>query len=190
MFANALSLALFAGTAMASPAESSTTAIAPSDAFGIMALRSASTIHFASLQAAHDSIFLQLPSQNATCEPTTPDYATFTLSEDGSLYLYRTSGPLQQLFVDRSGLGQGQLGYTTGDQSPPRNAERTKFVIDEAGDLTFNGAGFLACPNSIDGAWSVWVNAGVSGPGGNSDCLGFSARTAKDDNANSCEYTK
>ncbi|KAI0456701.1 hypothetical protein F5B21DRAFT_466479 [Xylaria acuta] len=213
MLANALSLALFAGAAMASPCKPSTTApsystapsstystpagpsstvIAPGDAFGIMALRSASPIHFAQVDAALNSIFLNLPSQNATCDGgAIANSATFSLSEDGGLYLYRRSGTPQQLFVDRSGMGQGKLGYTTGAQPGPRNGERTKFTIDEYGDISFNGAGFLACPNSIDGAWSVWVDAGFSNPGGNSDCLGFAARAVKAAGTpNSCEYTQ
>ncbi|KAI0869893.1 hypothetical protein GGS24DRAFT_136696 [Hypoxylon argillaceum] len=201
MFANVLSLALFAGAAMASPCPATTspttssTAIVAGDKFGLLALRSASPIHFAQFGAALSSIFLDLPAQNATCDdgskPTTANYATFTLSEDGGLYLYAASATPQQLFVDRSGMGQGKLGYTTGAQPAPKNGERTAFTIDEAGDLSFNGAGFIACPNSIDGAWSVWVDAGVAEPAGNSGCLGLSARATKiADAANSCLYTQ
>ncbi|GAW18691.1 hypothetical protein ANO14919_081720 [Xylariales sp. No.14919] len=210
MLANVLSLAALAGAAMASPCKPSpttsapsystvpspsSTAIAPGEPFGLMALRSASPIHFAQFGAALSSVFLNLPSQNATCDdgenPTTADYATFTLSEEGELYLYRQSATPQQLFVDRSGMGQGKLGYTTGAQPGPRNGERTAFSLDDYNDLSFNGAGFLACPNSIDGAWSVWVDAGVSSPGGNSDCLGLSARAVKIAGAaNSCVYTQ
>ncbi|KAI0098017.1 hypothetical protein GGR51DRAFT_539020 [Nemania sp. FL0031] len=204
MLANALSLALFAGAALASPCKPSTTtsastptstAVVPGDKFGLLALRSASPIHFAEFSAALSSIFLNLPAQNATCDngstPTTADSATFTLSEDGALYLYAASATPQQLYVDRSGMGQGKLGYTTGAQPAPRNGERTAFAIDEYGDLSFNGAGFIACPNSIDGAWSVWVDAGVANPAGNSGCLGLSARTVKiADTPNSCLYTQ
>ncbi|KAK5637522.1 hypothetical protein RRF57_013237 [Xylaria bambusicola] len=195
MFSNALSFAFLAGAAMASrstPTPSST--IGPDEPFGLMSLRSASPIHFGQFQAALSSIFLFLPSQNATCDdgqkPTNPNYATFALSEDGGLYLYANSATPQQLFVDRSGMGQGKLGYTTGAQPAPRNSERTAFSIDEYGDLSFNGAGFIACPNSIDGAWTIWVDAGFANPGGNSDCLGLAARTVKiEEGANSCSYT-
>jgi hypothetical protein len=211
MFTNALSLALFVGAAMASPCKPSSstptystptsstapssTAIAPGDKFGIMALRSASPIHFAQVDAALGSIFLNLPSQNATCDdgtkPTTAEYATFTLSDGGGLYLYAASATPQQLYVDRSGMGQGKLGYTTGAQPGPRNSERTGFTLDQYDDLSFNGAGFLACPNSIDGAWSVWVDTNVSNPGGNSGCLGFNARAVKiAGTPNSCLYTQ
>lgn len=193
MFAKALSLALVAGTAMAGPITAGTT-IAPGDKFVLTALRSASPIHFASVSAAKRSIFLNLPSQGATCDdgskPTDPNFATFTLSEDGGLYLYAASATPQQLFADRSGMGQGKLGYTTGAEPGPKNGERTGFVVDEYGDLTLGGSGFVACPSSIDGAWSVWVSTGVANPGGNSDCLGFSARASKIETApNSCLYT-
>ncbi|KAI1270865.1 hypothetical protein F5Y07DRAFT_384914 [Xylaria sp. FL0933] len=208
MLANALSLVVLAGAAMASPCKPSTTtpsysttpttspsptstAVGPNEPFGLMALRSASPIHFARFGAALSSIFLNLPSQNATCaDPAAADYATFTLSEDGGLYLFSTSGPRQQLFVDRSGMGQGKLGYTTGDQPGPHYGERTTFAVDETNHLSFNGAGFIACPNSIDGAWSVWVDSGFPNPGGNSDCLGLSALAVKiTDSPNSCSYT-
>ncbi|KAI0424541.1 hypothetical protein F5Y09DRAFT_324088 [Xylaria sp. FL1042] len=212
MLTNALSLVALAGAAMASPCKPSTTipsysvtsttsasptstVIGPNEPFGLMALRSASPIHFAQFSAARSSIFLNLPSQNTTCDdgtkPTTANSATFTLSEDGGLYLYSTSAPYQQLFVDRSGMGQGVTGYTTGAQPGPRNGERTKFSVDESGYLSFNGAGFIACPNSIDGAWSIWVDAGVSNPGGNSGCLGLTALAVKiTDAPNSCSYTQ
>ncbi|KAI1311995.1 hypothetical protein F5Y03DRAFT_261855 [Xylaria venustula] len=212
MLVNALSLAALVGAAMASPCKPSTTTpsystspttsasptstvIAPNEPFGVMSLRSASPIHFAQFDAALNSIFLYLPSQNATCDDgtksTTADSATFSLSEDGSLYLYSTSNPPQQLFVDRSGMGQGKLGYTTGAQPGPRNGERTSFAIDDYGYLSFNGAGFLACPNSIGGAWSVWVDVGIANPGGNSDCLGLGALAVKiTDSPNSCTYTE
>lgn len=85
--------------------------------------------------------------------------------------------------------GQGNLGYTTGAQPPPRNGERTGWVLDEVGDLTLNGAGFIACPNSIDGAWSLWVSAGVNQPGGNEGCLSISARATEVKNPDSCVYT-
>ncbi|KAH6651969.1 hypothetical protein BKA67DRAFT_343142 [Truncatella angustata] len=218
MFTNVLSLAVFAGAAMAVPcqpsgttspsysaaaasstvsasASASATAIAAGDKFGLMALRSASPVHFAQFDAALSSVFLNLPSQNATCDdgtqPTTADYATFTLSEDGELYLYAASATPQQLYADRSGMGQGKFGYTTGAQPAPRNGERTTFAIDQYGDLTLNGSGFIACPNSIDGAWSVWADAGVANPAGNSDCLGISVRAVEiAGTPNSCVYTQ
>ncbi|KAL0943603.1 cell wall protein PhiA [Colletotrichum truncatum] len=158
--------------------------------FHLMALRSASPIHFSQLQAAKSSIFLQLPSQGASCDQqNATEAATFTIGDDGGLYLYAASATPQQLYADRSGMGQGNLGYTTGAQPGPRNGERTGWTIDAYGDLTLRGSSFLACPNSIDNAWSVWVSAGVSQPAGLTDCLGFSARAVPVANPNSCSYT-
>ncbi|KAK6074955.1 Cell wall protein phiA [Seiridium cupressi] len=210
MYTNALSLlALFAGVSVASPMPSGTTTDAasstaasatssasasstaiPADAkFGLMALRSASPVHFAQFDAALGSVFLNLPAQNASCDAGAADSATFYLS-DGGLYLYAASATPQQLYADRSGMGQGKFGYTTGAESGPRNGERTTFALDQYGDLTLNGAGFLACPNSIDGAWSVWVDAGVAEPAGNSDCLGISVRAVEIAEPNGCVYTE
>ncbi|OTA58958.1 cell wall protein PhiA [Hypoxylon sp. EC38] len=163
--------------------------LSPDAKFSLMALRSASEVHFASFEAAKSSIFLNLPSQNASCDAGPADYATFYL-QDGSLYLYAASATPQQLYVDPSGMGQGKLGYTTGAQPPPQKSLRTKFELDEYNDLTFNGAGFLACPNSIDGAWSVWVSAGVDQPAGNEGCLGISVRAVEVLEPNGCLYTE
>lgn len=165
----------------------------PADAkFQLMALRSASPVHFSKFQAALSSVFLQLPSQNATCDDreavAASEAATFYL-QDGGLYLYAASATPQQLYADRSGMGQGKLGYTTGAQPAPRNAERTGWAVDGFGDLTLDGAGFIACPNSIEGSWSVWVSAGVSQPAGNSDCLGVSVRAVQVTEPNGCLYT-
>ncbi|KAF6825240.1 cell wall protein PhiA [Colletotrichum musicola] len=165
----------------------------PADAkFQLMALRSASPVHFSKFQAALSSVFLQLPSQNATCDDreavAASEAATFYL-QDGGLYLYAASATPQQLYADRSGMGQGKLGYTTGAQPAPRNAERTGWAVDSFGDLTLDGAGFLACPNSIENSWSVWVSAGVSQPAGNADCLGVSVRAVQVSEPNSCSYT-
>ncbi|CAG9992760.1 unnamed protein product [Clonostachys byssicola] len=159
-------------------------------AFGIMALRSASPIHFGQFGAAARSVFINLPAQNATCDGEAPTGAIFYL-KDGGLYLYGNT-LTQQLYADRSGMGQGKFGYITGDEGKPRNGELTTWAIDENDNLSLNGAGWLACPNSIDGAWSVWVNAGTDKPGFNEGCLGFSARTVPlDDNfAVKCDYTQ
>ncbi|OLN86996.1 Cell wall protein phiA [Colletotrichum chlorophyti] len=161
----------------------------PADAkFQLMSLRSASPVHFSRFQAAKGSIFLQLPSQNATCDSEDTGAATFYL-KDGGLYLYAASATPQQLYADRSGMGQGNLGYTTGAQPGPRNGERTGWTIDSYGDLTLDGAGFLACPNSIEGAWSIWVSAGINNPAGNTGCLGISVRAVQINEPNSCSYT-
>ncbi|KAF6822810.1 cell wall protein [Colletotrichum plurivorum] len=194
----ALSLATVASalptfTAVTNGTTNGTAPSLPADAkFQLMALRSASPVHFSKFQAALSSVFLQLPSQNATCDDreavAASEAATFYL-QDGGLYLYAASATPQQLYADRSGMGQGKLGYTTGAQPAPRNAERTGWAVDSFGDLTLDGAGFLACPNSIEGSWSVWVSAGIAQPAGLEDCLGVSVRAVQVAEPNSCSYT-
>ncbi|KAI2463891.1 cell wall protein PhiA [Annulohypoxylon bovei var. microspora] len=185
-FTAAASLFLGVSTALPQAAGGSLSSDAK---FTLMALRSASDIHFAGFEAAKSSLFLHLPSQDASCDAGAAESATFYL-KDGGLYLYAASAAPQQLYADRSGMGQGKLGYTTGAQPAPTNGERTPFTLDENNDLTLDGAGFLACPNSIDGAWSVWVSAGVDQPAGNSGCLSFSARAVEAPTPNGCLYTE
>ncbi|KAJ3458952.1 hypothetical protein MRS44_013061 [Fusarium solani] len=156
--------------------------------FELLALRSASDIHFSPVQAALNHLFLHLPHQKATCDAKPDNHATFSLV-DGELYLYRKSGMRQKLYVDRSGMGQGILGYTTGNEPGPRNGERKGWKINKYGDLTFDGAGFIACTDSTKGSWSVGISIGLSNPGGNEHCLGFTARTITTRKPNSCKYT-
>ncbi|KAL2755435.1 hypothetical protein ACRALDRAFT_1064444 [Sodiomyces alcalophilus JCM 7366] len=187
--------ALFAAAASASPVRRSTctedTGNTNFGPFGIMALRSASPIHFAQAGAAQNGLYLNLPEQNATCtgDGPSPPGAIFTLV-DGKLYLYAEPEPYQQIFVDRSGMGQGILGYITGDQGTPRYAELEGWELDANDNLSFKGAGLIACPNSLDGAWKIWASVGINKPAGQEGCLGFSPRAIELTEPKSCEYTQ
>ncbi|KAL2802830.1 hypothetical protein BJX63DRAFT_98077 [Aspergillus granulosus] len=164
------------------------TCSAPSkpEPFGLVAISSGDAVHFSGFNAALRSIFAGLPSQNATCDGADDGFATFYI-EDGALFLY---GPNeQQIFVDRSGMGQGKIGYTVGDESGPRNGERTGWAINSNNHLQFDGNDLIACPNSIDGAYSIWASAGISNPGGNEGCVGIAARVEKESEPISCTYS-
>ncbi len=158
--------------------------------FNLLAIRSGSAIQYASFSAALSSLFANLPAQNATCDNPGTETATFTLS-NGTLNLYAASATPQTFFVDRSGMGQGKLGYTTGAQPAPTNAERVGWEIRD-GYLYFGDAGLIACPNSVDGAWSVWVSTGVQNPAGNSDCTPFAPKVVEvlEGDQVSCVYTQ
>lgn len=86
-------------------------------------------------------------------------------------------------------VGQGKIGYTTGAQPTPRNGERKGWAIKD-GHLQFAKHDLIACPNSIDGAWSIWASAGNANPGGNKDCVGIAARIEETSNPNGCRYTE
>ncbi|KAH7171259.1 hypothetical protein EDB81DRAFT_778066 [Dactylonectria macrodidyma] len=169
-----------AGVVSAAPASTNT--------FEVLSLRSASGIHFTGFQASNNNIRLKQATQGATCKSPTDNLATFKLV-DGNLFLYHEGTTPQQLFVDRSGMGQGKLGYTTNVKEIPTRWERTGWAVDGNGDLKFKGVGFLACPSG-DGSWNVWMNAGFSQPGGSSGCLSLTARAIKIGKPNSCTYTQ
>lgn len=102
------------------------TSIEDGATFNLMALRSASDIHFASFNAALSSIMLKLPQPNATCDyGESGDAATFYL-QDGEMYLYAASATPQQLFVDRSGMGKAY-------PSPPHFFFKKKIAMKEIG---------------------------------------------------------
>lgn len=72
--------------------------------FDVMALRSASPIHFAQVSAARSGLFLGLPHPNATCKGESSGHATFYMADE-ELALYSCEGETQRVFVDRSGMG-------------------------------------------------------------------------------------
>lgn len=175
---------------MVSAAPKKTTA----EIFQGLALRSASDIHFNYLQASEERFSLKLKKQGASCDRNVKtNEATFVLS-DGELFLYKTDNPPQQVYVDRSWMGQGTMGYTTGAQPRPRNAEEKGWALDKTGNLTFDGKGFIACPNTDkkdkpDGTWAVWVYAGVDQPGWGKNCVSFDVRAAKVSKPVGCYYS-
>jgi hypothetical protein len=144
------------------------------DTFIIMAIRSASPIHYARIQAKSSGFVLGAPTQGAECGLVSPNNTQFTLdASTGDVYLYTPNTP-EQAVVDRSGMGQGHSGYTNGVAPIGTNQECGPFVVDEEGSLVFNATngavGFQVCPGAVGGGYSVWL-AGATDPGGNKDCI-------------------
>ena len=144
------------------------------------------------IQAYKGGLRVDGPPQGNQCGPVNPDYAVFSIIENGDMYLY-TPNPPQQLFVDRSGMGQGVIGYTQGVQPIGRNQERGPFSVTDEGDLVFgkdnSTVGFQACPNALGGGYSIWLQ-GVDNPGGNSDCKDVAVKVEVVQNALKCVYTQ
>ncbi|KAJ5274117.1 hypothetical protein N7478_009242 [Penicillium angulare] len=178
---NILFAASVAATASALPSTQSET-------FNVVSIHSGSDVQYDGFNAAKSSILAGLKSQGASCARPKDQDATFYI-KDGALYLYAASATPQEIYVDRSGMGQGKIGYTTGAQPAPKNSERKGWAIKND-HLQFAGNDLIACPNSIDGAWSIWASAGVANPGGNKDCVGIAARIEKTSKPNSCLYTE
>ena len=161
--------------------------IGPNQVFQIMTLRTGTPLQYGTVTANRRGLQVNNPSQKAFCGPEPRDYAQFSLTEEGELYLY-TANPPQQMYVDRSGMGQGIIQYTTGVQGMPRNGERKGFSITADNYLQFDGAGFQACPSSDNTGYNIWLG-GQENPAGNKDCIPFTAQALKVEDPVKCSYT-
>jgi hypothetical protein len=176
----------------------------PGDVFKLVALpKVANEIECEPFQAKNGGLLIGDDFQSANCTTRLPrDYASFVLNGQGEVFLYTGSTPddfqTQQIYLDRSGMGQGVIQYTTGlNQSFGRNSEVGPFKITaETSDLVLenrNGVvtAFQACPPS-DGdklrGWSVWL-AGNPKPAGSEGCVELNARAVKDDKPEACQYS-
>ncbi|KAM0351800.1 hypothetical protein ACHAPU_002312 [Fusarium lateritium] len=189
-FKTLFTVSLLSGLAFAAPSEKATKSC--EKPFGLIALRSASPIHFAEFSASHGGLLLNLPEskQKATCKGKSHGVAEFRI-KDGELYLYNTGKEQQKLYTDRSGMGQGVLQYSS-HGSISKNAESKGWKVDKSGDLFFgkDNASFIACPNGPNKSWNVWVNVGNDRPGfSEKECLGFNARVEYLKEGTSCVYT-
>ena len=172
------------------------------DIFRLMSLRTGTAIHYGNVQAKDGSLVINSPDQNnKTCavngdrDNTTSgiNYASFSLDQDnGSVYIYTFNPPLQ-LYVDRSGMGQGNVRYTTGVQPIGKNQERGPFKINDDGDLVFaaggltGDVGFQACPGAVGGGWKIWLS-GVDKPAGSEGCTPFTMKALKEAEPKKCLY--
>jgi hypothetical protein len=168
------------------------------DVFRLKTVRSGSAIQYADVQAKNGGFVIGSPSQNSSCavggtQTILPDvnYASFSIdTSDGGLYLY-TDNPPHQAFVDRSGMGQGVIGYTTGVQPIGKNQQRGPWKITDENNLMWGpdgDVGFQACPDALGGGYSLWL-AGAVNPGGNKDCVGVNVKAIKEDQPIKCLYT-
>lgn len=164
--------------------------------FALLAIRSGNELQYSPFSASQGSLVLNDPSaKDAVCATTTTSgAATFYLS-NGALYLYTPANITQELYTDRSGMGQGMLQYSTtpGGSLPGRNSETTGWMFDAVNDIVFSSnSSFVACPaalNATSGPYSVWLNTGVTNPGSNLNCVGIAARAVPVAKRNACTYS-
>ena len=173
------------------------------DVFRLMSLRTGTEIQYGNVQASQGSLVINSPAENnKTCaingdrENVTDgiNYASFSINEEtGSVDIYTFNPPLQ-LYVDRSGMGQGNLRYTTGVQPIGKNQERGPFKINDDGDLVFaaggltGDVGFQACPGAVGGGWKIWLS-GVEKPADSEGCTPFTMKALKEDPIMKCIYS-
>ncbi|KAK8030057.1 hypothetical protein PG993_011348 [Apiospora rasikravindrae] len=158
--------------------------------FGVLSIASGTQLQYAGWSASHRGLFARGPAQEASCDKgAKEEFATFHLNDKSELFLFNNGqNPPQQIFVDRSGMGQGIVGYTTGAEPTVRNAERAGFSIED-GHLKFDGADFQACPGYEEGAYKIWL-AGTTNPGGNSNCTAIAARVQTLSEPVGCLYSQ
>ena len=84
--------------------------------------------------------------------------------------------------------GMGKIGYTTGAEPLGKNWETKGWTLDN-NELRFKDTGIQACPGSIDGSWSIWLQ-GVDKPGWNENCTGVTGAAIKADSPIGCLYTE
>ncbi|KAF2170431.1 hypothetical protein M409DRAFT_19252 [Zasmidium cellare ATCC 36951] len=178
-------VALFAAAAAALPTERQLETPCPGDKFGLIAIHSGSPVQNTGITAAKGNLLIGGKNE-ATCDTKSDGFATFVVN-DGEAYLYSTDNPPQQLYVDRSGMGQGKTGYTTGAQPTPKNGERKGWSISDKGYLVFDGESPKACP-AKDGAYSIWFTD-LEKPAYQDGCIGVALKAIKSDKPNSCTYS-
>ncbi|KAH7050203.1 hypothetical protein B0J12DRAFT_600315 [Macrophomina phaseolina] len=151
--------------------------------FSGVATQPGSPIDNARISASNSSLWLH-HAQDAFRGQEGQDLATFYLDGDAA-YLYCASAPPEQLFVDLSGMGHGQVGYTFGAPSPaPRNSQRNGFAVDADGRLTFDRTRWWACPTGLgDGSYGIWLNKGSD------KCVGFVFRVEYTEAPVGCLYS-
>lgn len=194
-------VALFAAAAAAFPTERQLETPCPGDKFSLIAIHSGSPVQNTGITAAKGNLLIGGKNE-ATCDTKSDGFATFVVN-DGEAYLYSTDNvrissqhgismltstqPPQQLYVDRSGMGQGKTGYTTGAQPTPKNVERKGWSISDKGYLVFDGESPKACP-AKDGAYSIWFTD-LEKPAYQDGCIGVALKAIKSDKPNSCTYS-
>jgi hypothetical protein len=106
---SAILLSVFAAAASAAPTTGKSCP-APARKFGIMALRSASPIHFAQVSASQNKLVLNQPEDklDAQCADGKARRDAVFYIKDSELYLYGNDDTVQQILVDRSGMGRAQ----------------------------------------------------------------------------------
>ncbi|KAH8725255.1 hypothetical protein GQ44DRAFT_707409 [Phaeosphaeriaceae sp. PMI808] len=159
---------LLTAAAVATTASAIPTPPAKGHYFNVITAHYGSPIQDYPFQAAHNSLMVHASSQNATCDKDPSNRATFYI-EDEVLYLYARSATPQTVFVDRSWMGNGLVGYVTGAQPIGAKQETKGWAISENKELQFKGQGLQACPGGIDGSWSIWLQ-GSEEPGWNKNC--------------------
>ncbi|KAF3158515.1 hypothetical protein TWF225_009922 [Orbilia oligospora] len=181
-------LSLLAAVSAAPASELESRAVPKDTAFGFLALRSASPIHYQSLNASGGKIWLgkktstycPLPAKQC---PKGKDTSFWINNQGGTAGMNTVVPGGQQVYIGPT----GELSYTQAHSAfIPTGSTQTGFKVTERNNIVFlencNNS-FLACPvdkkSKTSGPWQVFVD--VKGKlkdkdvptGCKKDCLGF-----------------
>ena len=187
----AYSAAAFVTASPCQPAPSSTptSSIKDGDIFQLDAVGAHGLIQNTYFQAYDRGLNLDgrqgAPCTNNAGLSTSVNFAQFYLN-NGTLFLSGRDQQAKKFFVDRSGMGQGVIQYTSGPANG-RYFEISGWKTTPEGYLVFNGGGtaedtsFQACPLN-DGSFHIWLSAAggeATNPAGNTDCFPIGAKINK-----------
>ena len=163
--------------------------------FGLISSRSASPIHYQTVSASNQSLWLNKPTA-AYCPPNIqsiagacpPGNSTNFAGGDNSLGMGAVVPGGQQVYIDAE---TGAVKYTIAHSvSKPEGSIVTGWSTAAGngfGILSNEAGGFLACPcEAEEGVWKVY--AALEGLEFDDECLGFSALASNATDAGAWQY--
>lgn len=160
--------------------------------FGLISVRSASPIHYQTVSASGQALWLNKPTasycpENVGDACPAGNVTTFA-GGDGSLSMGVVVPGGQQVYVEAD---TGRVKYTQAHSAAvPEDAIRTGWNLSEGesfGNLANEKGGFIACPCEDDESWKVFV--ALDGLKFDDDCLGFDALSSNSTSAGAWQYS-
>lgn len=164
--------------------------------FGLTSARSASPIHYLSVEASGESLWLNKPTA-AYCPENIeelgacpPGNSTTFAGGEGTLSMGVVVPGGQQVYIEKD---TGAVKYTIAHSAAlPEGAIVTGWKDTPAngfGTLANENGGFIACPceDETEGAWKVYAN--LDTVEFDDDCLGFSALSSNVTSAGAWQYS-
>lgn len=162
--------------------------------FGLISVRSASPIHYQTLTASSQSIWLNKKT-SSYCPENIEELGgcpagnvTSFAGGEGTLSMGVVVPGGQQVYVEPD---TGRVKYTQAHSAAkPEGSIETGWNLSQGesfGHLANEAGGFLACPCEDDDSWKVFV--ALDGLKFDDDCLGFDALSSNSTSAGAWQYS-
>ncbi|KAK4626748.1 hypothetical protein CLAFUW4_05116 [Fulvia fulva] len=176
--------------------------------FGGLALRSASPIHFGSINANSGALYIgkntttycpedSVAGSTGACTSANTNQTIFSyLNGQGTLSLSTMVPGGQQVYVtvgdEATGQLAGQLKFTPAHSAMTSGPALTEgFAIAYDAKFQFEGQDWFACPvDEFNSGYGIWSVARVGGSNAGEGCLGFTWRVVQvgDETASAWQY--